>query len=104
MKKNKVAARVAKEAVARRDAAFLSGVIATRAATTQPPPKIPTYNFRGKDTKLPSKPDTVGGGSKKSAVPYTGTAMVGIATMHKSNAVPVFSEQSAKDISKMRRG
>ena len=34
---------------------------------------------------------------------YTGTNMLGIATMHKSNAVPVFSAQSAEDISKMRR-
>lgn len=35
---------------------------------------------------------------------YTGTAMIGIATMHKSNMVPVFNTESAKDISKMRRG
>ena len=35
---------------------------------------------------------------------YTGDAMIGIATMHKSNSVPVFSQQDAKDISKMRRG
>lgn len=34
---------------------------------------------------------------------YTGTNMLGIATMHKSNAVPVFSSESAEDISKMRR-
>jgi len=27
----------------------------------------------------------------------------GIATMHKSNAVPVISQQEAEDISKMRR-
>jgi hypothetical protein len=30
--------------------------------------------------------------------------LIGIATMHKSNMVPVFDEQSAKDIAKMRRG
>lgn len=35
---------------------------------------------------------------------YTGTKVVGIATLHKSNAVPVFSQQEAVDISKMRRG
>jgi hypothetical protein len=35
---------------------------------------------------------------------YTGDAMLGIATMHKSNMVPVFSEREAADISKMRRG
>ena len=34
---------------------------------------------------------------------YTGSAMIGVATMHKSNMVPVFSDQEATDISKMRR-
>jgi len=34
---------------------------------------------------------------------YTGTSMKGIATMHKSNAVPVFTDEQAKDISSMRR-
>ena len=34
---------------------------------------------------------------------YTGTLVKGIATMHKSNAVPVISQQEAEDISKMRR-
>lgn len=35
---------------------------------------------------------------------YTGTKILGIATMHKSNAVPVFSDEQAVDISRMRRG
>jgi hypothetical protein len=34
---------------------------------------------------------------------YTGDKIVGIGTMHKSNAVPIFSDQEAKDISSMRR-
>ena len=34
---------------------------------------------------------------------YTGSAVVGISTLHKSNAVPVFSQQEAVEISKMRR-
>jgi len=34
---------------------------------------------------------------------YTGTKVMGIATMHKSNAVPVFSDDEAIEISKMRR-
>lgn len=34
---------------------------------------------------------------------YTGDKMVGIGTMHKSNAVPIFTDQEAKDISTMRR-
>ena len=35
---------------------------------------------------------------------YTGTKIIGIGTMHKSNAVPIFSDEEAKDISRMRRG
>lgn len=34
---------------------------------------------------------------------YTGTLIKGIGTMHKSNAVPIFSDEEAKDIAKMRR-
>ncbi len=37
-------------------------------------------------------------------VRYTGTEMLGTATMHKSNGVPVFSQQEIKDINTMRRG
>lgn len=63
----------------------------------------PALSFRGQDTKPPSKVDT---SCSTFAVPdkvYTGTAMLGVATMHKSNAVPVFSTESAEDISRMRR-
>jgi hypothetical protein len=35
---------------------------------------------------------------------YTGSAMIGIGQLHKSNAIPVFSKEDAIDISKMRRG
>ena len=42
--------------------------------------------------------------SRKENPVYTGTLVKGIATMHKSNAVPVISQQEAEDISKMRRG
>ena len=41
--------------------------------------------------------------TKKETMKYTGTLVKGIATMHKSNAVPVISQQEAEDISKMRR-
>lgn len=41
--------------------------------------------------------------SSKQAPVYTGTKILGIGTMHKSNAVPVFSNEEARDISTMRR-
>jgi hypothetical protein len=47
--------------------------------------------------------DTGGNATLKPPKVYTGDKVKGIATMHKSNAVPVFSDQEAIDISKMRR-
>lgn len=41
--------------------------------------------------------------TKKSDPVYTGTKVKGIGTMHKSNGVPIFSDEEAVDISKMRR-
>lgn len=41
---------------------------------------------------------------RKENMMYTGTLVKGIATMHKSNAVPVIDEEQMKDISRMRRG
>jgi hypothetical protein len=54
--------------------------------------------------KIPSLPFTGAPCSKKENPVYTGTAIKGIGTMHKSNAVPIFSDQEAVDIAKMRRG
>jgi hypothetical protein len=42
--------------------------------------------------------------AKKEPQKYTGTLVKGIATMHKSNAVPVIDEEQMKEISRMRRG
>ena len=52
---------------------------------------IPSLGMMGNATKAPPKV-------------YTGTKVKGIATMHKSNAVPVFSDEEAVEISRMRRG
>jgi hypothetical protein len=47
---------------------------------------------------------TAGGSTAPVHKVYTGDKILGIATLHKSNAVPVFSQEEAVDISKMRRG
>ena len=58
----------------------------------------------GRDTTSHLKSvDTGGNALLKPSPVYTGTKVKGIATMHKSNAVPVFSDEEAIDISKMRR-
>jgi hypothetical protein len=54
--------------------------------------------------KHPSLPFTGAPCYKKPNPVYTGTAIKGIGTMHKSNAVPVFSDEQARDIATMRRG
>ena len=41
--------------------------------------------------------------AKKQSPRYTGTNMIGIGQLHKSNSVPVFRKQEAEDIAKMRR-
>lgn len=46
----------------------------------------------------------VGNTNLRESLKYTGTLVKGIATMHKSNAVPVIDEEQMKDISRMRRG
>ena len=53
--------------------------------------------------KIKSLNTGLGWAAKPAAKIYTGTKVKGIATMHKSNAVPVFSDQEAIEISSMRR-
>lgn len=66
----------------------------------------PKRDYRGADQ--PRAPSIVSSGPAVCAPPptkvYTGDKMLGIATMHKSNSVPVFSAEEAIDIAKMRRG
>ena len=58
----------------------------------------------GRETKQYKSLNTGETGATKAAAKfYTGTNMLVIATMHKSNAVPVFNSESAVEISNMRR-
>lgn len=65
----------------------------------------PPVTARRETTNYPSV-DTGGNATKpiNHQKVYTGDKMIGIAVMHKSNSVPVFSSDSAKEISTMRRG
>ncbi len=65
--------------------------------------KMPEYNVSNHREKYPSG-SGIGVTFAKTPNAYTGTRLVGIATMHKSNSVPVFSQEDAIDIAKMRRG
>ena len=68
-----------------------------------------TYNLTtpvGRETPYIASRDTGHSGAVRTKdIPrYTGTKILGIGTMHKSNAVPVFSDEEAHDIATMRRG
>lgn len=47
---------------------------------------------------------TAGGSTSSVHKVYTGNKILGIGTMHKSNAVPIFSDEQAVEIATMRRG
>ena len=59
----------------------------------------------GRETQKIASRDTgeVGVSTYKASPQYTGTKVKGIGTMHKSNAVPIFSDEQAVEISRMRR-
>jgi len=74
----------------------------------------PDTSWRRDDPKIPSAMEEAikngtfnrgcSGGTKKESPKYTGDLIVGIATMHKSNAVPVMrGTKQAEEIAKMRR-
>lgn len=66
--------------------------------------KLSTPPGRSTTHAIPSRNTGDGIASSKPVPQYTGTKMLGIGVMHKSNSVPIFSDEEAVDISKMRRG
>lgn len=59
--------------------------------------------YRRKTQEVPSLDTGIGNATKQDPLMYTGTNMLGISTLHKSNAVPVFSQEEAEDMANMRR-
>lgn len=80
----------------KRKRALTAGTLDTSSYRLSPPPgrEVPKIN---------SLPFTGGPCTKPEQKVYTGTKIKGIGTMHKSNAVPIFSDEEAQDIAKMRR-
>lgn len=72
--------------------------------TAAPRTLTSTNSYRRETPHYPSLGTNEGSCTKSQTQQYTGNAMMGIATLHKSNAVPVFSQEDAIEISRMRRG
>ncbi len=64
---------------------------------------MPKYEISDHRQKYPSG-DGIGTTYARKENVYTGTLVTGIATMHKSNAVPVINQKQAEEIARMRRG
>ena len=76
----------------------------SRAVLLSKPHISPQYPPGREPQEIPSRPDTPGAvAARPPDKIYTGTKIKGIGTMHKSNAVPVFSDDEAREISSMRR-
>ena len=65
-----------------------------RVASTPTPPANSTTSSISYHSSMAKKEEKV----------YTGNEIIGIAQMHKSNAVPIRNKKSAEDVAKMRRG
>ena len=64
---------------------------------------VETKGYRRETPHIPSLSTGVGTAVKAPDKVHTGNKIIGIGTLHKSNAVPVFSNEDAIAISKMRR-
>ncbi len=64
---------------------------------------MPTYQVSNHRDQYKSDVG-IGATSGKVEKKYTGTLIKGVATMHKSNAVPVINQEQMEEISRMRRG
>jgi hypothetical protein len=66
-------------------------------------PWTPTKSYVRETPRYPSLNTGNAPATKAESKVYTGDKVLGIATLHKSNAVPVFNSTDAVEISKMRR-
>ena len=89
--------------------AQVHGKAERKPAQYQTAPEVKTYQwkmpttYRDTTSQYKSLDTGVGVAAKPERKEYTGTLVTGIATMHKSNAVPVINQQEATDIANMRR-
>jgi hypothetical protein len=66
--------------------------------------EAPLYTHRSSGDQYTSVPETHSNTPHQTVHKYTGERrLIGIATMHKSNAVPVFDKEAAVEIAQMRR-
>ena len=66
-------------------------------------PKLKSATSEVVKVSLPSRVTPGHSTALKPVKAYTGEKIIGIATMHKSNLIPIFSQEQAVETSQMRR-
>lgn len=79
---------------------YREGTMPLKKKRTKDPMRVTSH--RRESPSIPSG-DGIGVSFASEPKIYTGTLIKGVATMHKSNSVPVTSQEQAEDIAKMRR-
>ena len=64
----------------------------------------PAHDPKRSTRHIPSVDTGQGIAARPADKVYTGDAMLGVSVLHKSNGIPVFRQEDAVDIAKMRRG
>ena len=93
--------RAKREALLKEQRSIKAALKASQRASK--PAFVDPVPFRRSVRDIPSLDTGGGNASKRTAPTYTGTAMIGIGQMHKSNAVPIFKQEDAEAIARMRR-
>ena len=83
--------------------AYRAGKLRRSRGKVMPKSPLEATTLRRESPKIPSGDTYDKFIASKKEMKYTGDKLMGIATMHKSNMVPVFKQEDAEDISRMRR-
>lgn len=86
------------------DAAFHASQAEPAPTPSEPTPVHTPHTPHIQSLNAADTPAGVTAAAHKPSPRYTGTKVLGIATMHKSNLVPIFNADAAVDAAHMRRG
>ena len=81
----------------------LKDFVRTRLDQTRRSSFVPMYTHRSSDDEISRPLNAPCNTSRIDRMMYTGDKLLGIAVMHKSCLVPIFSQEEAESVAKMRR-
>lgn len=82
---------------------YRSGKLRRSRGKALPKSPLTATTYRRESPDIPSGDTYDKFVAAKREMKYTGDKLMGIATMHKSNMVPVFKQEDAEEIARMRR-